>query len=535
MIWHVAKKDFLNNLVSARFLIGFVLCLVLIPFSILINSGDYRDQVRLYQMDRDRAEASVKTVRVYSGLRPEIILPPQPLSIFSQGISGQVGNRIQIWLGEKPLLARGRAAVRDNPFLDAFSSVDFVEIAAVIFSLLALLFSYDAFTKEKESGTLGLLMSNSVGRSRVVAGKVLGILLTLLPVLVFSFVLSAVLILLSKEISFTGLEWTRIALVFLASLVYLSVFVFGGLFVSARSRSSVTSLVLCLFVWIFFVLGVPHVAAYVAESFVRVESRDNLTLVLADLNKQRERLISERRNSLPPPDWDMNWYMSGGQDGYQEVYGNTKSMFDRGRQIAAFSEPLRIDYADRKWAYQKSYLDSLDRQAAAAETISLISPAGIFRLISSALCATDRRAHEAEMVRARAYRESFIGFLRAKNIFASFRWLTAVPPESFRTADELVNLRSGGRFKTLAEYDAWASGEKDFRARFEVLRKVEVPGEKPDDFPYLDISDMPRFPARPRSLRMGLAGSVVGVGILLVESVFLFYLGFIAFLRYDVR
>ena len=535
MIWQLARKDFLNNVVSARFVIGFVLCLVLIPFSILINIDDYREKDRLFQMDRDAAEKIMKQVRVYSGLRPEIVLPPEPLSVFSKGISGQVGNRVKIWLGEKPLLAEGRATVRDNPFLDAFSSVDFVDIAAIIFSLLALLFSYDAFTKEKESGTLGLQMSNSVGRSRLLAGKVLGILLTLLPVLLFSFLLGAVIVLLSRGISFSGLEWTRIALVFAASLVYLSVFVFAGLFASAQSRTSVTSLVVCLFVWVFFVLGIPQVAACAAESFVRVGSRDNLTMVLADLDKSHDEQIEARHKSLPPPDWNMNWYMDGGQDGYQEIYGNSKSQFDRERQLAMFSEPLRVDYADRKWTFQKAYLDGLDRQARSAERISMVSPAGVFRLVASALCTTDRRAHEADMGRTREYRETFIRFLRGKNIFSSFRWITPAPPETFRTADELISLRTGGRFKTLAELNSWWYEQKDFLAGWEVLHKVKIPGETPDEYPNLDVSDMPLFPPPPRSLQMGLEGSVMGVGILLVETIFLFYLGFVAFIRYDVR
>ena len=535
MIWQLAKKDFLNNVFSARFVIGFVLCLVLIPFTILINIDDYREKDRLFQMDRDAAEKIMKQVRVYSGLRPEIVLPPEPLSVFSKGISGQVGNRVNVWLGEKPLLAEGRAAVRDNPFLDAFSSVDFVDIAAIIFSLLALLFSYDAITKEKESGTLGLQMSNSVGRSQLLAGKVLGILMTLLPVMLFSFLLGALIVLFSPGVSFGGLEWTRIAFVFAASLVYLSVFVFAGLFTSARSRTSVTSLVVCLFIWVFFVLGIPHVAVYAAESSVRVGSHDNLTLVLADLNKSRDEQIEARRQSLPSPDWDMNWYMNGGQDGDQEMYGNTRSLFEQDRQLAMFSEPLRIEYADRKWTSQKAYLGSLGRQARSAERISMVSPAGVFRRVASALCTTDRRAHEADLDRSRECREAFVRYLQGKDIFSSFRWITPAPPEPFRTADELIRLRTGGRFNTLAEYEAWASGQKDFWARFEVLRKVEIPGEKPDDYPYLDISDMPRFPPRLRSLRMGLEGSVVGVGLLLVEAIFLFYLGFVAFIRYDVR
>jgi len=535
MILHIAKKEFLNNLLSARFVIGFVLCLVLIPFSLLMNIDDYREKSELYHLDRDAAEARLKSTRVFSGLRPEIVLPPEPLSLFNRGITGQVGNRVKILLGEKPLLAEGRAATRDNPFLDAFFSIDFVDIAAIIFSLLALLFSYDAVTKEKESGTLGLQMSNPVSRAPLLAGKIAGILLTLLPVLFFSFLLGAVIVLLSRDVAFRGLEWTRIGLVAAVSIIYMTVFAFVGLLISARSRSSVTSLVVCLFLWVFFVFLVPNLASYAAESFVRAQPRDNLTRVLADMDKVRDEEISARAKSLPKPDWDMNWYSNGGADGYIENYGCSKSYFEWYRARAILSEPIRLDTADKKWAPQKSYLDSLNRQARAAETIAMISPAGVLRRIASALCGTDRRAHKADMDRTHEYRETFIRYLKGKDIFASFRWFTPTPPETFRTADELIDLRSGGRFKALPEYESWRVEQKDFRAQFEVLRKVKVPGDKPDDFPFIDLSDLPRPPPRPASLRLGLEGSVAGIGLLLVEAIFLFYLSYVAFLRYDVR
>jgi ABC-type transport system involved in multi-copper enzyme maturation permease subunit len=540
MVFQIAKKDFLNNLLSARFIIGFILCLFLIPFSILISIDDYREKDKLFQSDRDATEKAVKQVRVYSGLRPEIFLPPEPLSVFSRGISGQVGNRMKILLGEKPMLAAGQAATRENPFLASFFSVDFVGIAAIIFSLLGLLFSYDAFTREKELGTLRLLMSNPLGRARFLAGKVLGILSTLLPVLVFCFLLSAVLILLSKNLSLSAVDWERIALLAVVSLIYLAVFVFIGLFVSARSKTSVTSLTLCLFLWVFFAFIVPNLSGYFGESFVRVQSRDNLNRVLADLDKEMKKKVEEFANALPEPDSSHYTYLDYWSyvvraDGYKEMYGSTRSIFDRQRQISAYSEPLRIDYADKKWVSQKAYLDSLIRQAQVADLISMISPAGAFRIVASAICATDRNAHERTMDAARTYRETFIGYLRGKDIFRSFLWITAARPESFLTIDAIVAKRTGGEFKTLQAYSAWAVQQKNLFERYRKLTKVKVPGEQPDDYPHLNVNDMPVYPGSRVSLLVELELNIFPLSLLIVEGIFLFYLGYVAFIRYDVR
>jgi ABC-type transport system involved in multi-copper enzyme maturation permease subunit len=535
MIGTLVKKDFLTSLVSPRFVIGFVLCLVLIPFSILINVSNYRDRAAQYRLDRDAAEKAAAEVRVYSQLKPEVVLPPEPLSVFGKGISDQVGNRVKVWLGDQPFLAAGKTAAGDNPFMASFFSVDFVDIAAIIFSLLALIFSYDAFTREKEDGTLKLQMSNALPRSTALAGKLLGIFATLLPVLVFSFLLSAVLVLFARDVVFSAGEWGRIALLFGASLVYLGVFVFIGLLVSARSRSSVASLVVCLLLWVVFVFVVPVVASNFAESFVATASRDNLDRVLKDLDKERDDRTREAYKAQGLPEGWSCWWCSSDRDGVIEVYGSSGADFDVFRRKAMASEPIRLEYADKRWAPQKAYLDSLARQAGAADRLSYASPTGVFRAIASAICRTDLAAHRRQMDRARRYRETFIGWLRGMDVFASFAWLTPTDPASFLTEDQLVERRTGGEFKNEREWEAWAATQKDWTARWGVLNKVKLPGDSPEGFPFLDLSGMPRFPDRPGTLLAGLGPSAVGAGLLLIEAVFLFYLAFIAFIRFDVR
>jgi len=68
MIWKIAKKEFFLNLVSARFVIGFLLCLFLIPFIVTVSIDDYDNRIRVYRVDKANAENSLKYVR---GCPPE--------------------------------------------------------------------------------------------------------------------------------------------------------------------------------------------------------------------------------------------------------------------------------------------------------------------------------------------------------------------------------------------------------------------------------------------------------------------------------
>jgi ABC-type transport system involved in multi-copper enzyme maturation permease subunit len=532
MVWKIAGKEFLLNLISARFVIGFLLCLFLIPFTLTVNIDDYDNQMRVYRVDRANAEANFKEVRVYSQLRPEVVKPPEPLSIFCQGISSNVGNRVKIWLGDKPLFAAGKAAIRDNPLLNSFFSIDFVGIIAIVMSLLALIFTYDTCTREKEDGTLKLLLSNSLSRPKILIGKVLGVYLTLLPIVLFCYILSCILILKSPNISLSIGDWGRVVLLFFASLLYFTVFIFIGLLISARLKSSITSIIVCLFFWVFFIFIVPNLAVYLAQSFRTIQSYDNLQYVLQDLDKEFQHKCDEYAYKLEPPDWYMNWNMTRSSDGMLIITGNTRSSMERYRKLHEFTEPLRIDYAEKKWLLQKAYLDDLDGQKKLAERISLVSPSEVFRLVCASLCRTDVVSHYRFIDRVRRYREQFIDFYKDRKIFSSFIYFTPQPPETFLTADEIVRIRTGGEFKTFDEFKEYF---KTHPVTFVPLRKVEIPGTIFEEYPYLDLSDVPVFQWQSSEMLLDLKQASMKVAALIIVSIVLFYLSFLSFLRYDVR
>ncbi|MDR0794695.1 MAG: ABC transporter permease, partial [Tannerella sp.] len=365
MIWLIAKKDFLLNLISARFVIGFILCMVVIPFTLIVSVDRYKNQLRVHRVYETQIENAKKEIRVYSQVRPTIVVPPVPLSIFSRGISEQIGNTVRIQLGEYPLLPSGNTATRDNPLLNAFFSIDFATVIAILMSLLALVFSYDLFTRERENGTLKVTLANGISRPAFLTGKMLGIVITLVPILLFCFLLGVFVVLLSPSIQFSATDWGGVALLFLSSLLYMVVFILLGMFISTKAQRSSTSIVVSLLSWIWFLFLMPNIAFYLSQSFVKTEMYDNVQFALNDLNsqfgKEQDEKAASIKNELGMTGIS-HWNYNTMGDGTQIMSGCVWETNEFHRRNNTWQEPALIDFADKKWVIQKKYLDGLTHQ-----------------------------------------------------------------------------------------------------------------------------------------------------------------------------
>ena len=518
MIWLITKKDFLLNLISARFIIGFILCLVVIPFTLIVGVDRYKNQMRVYQVYEKEVEDAKKDIRVYSQVRPEIVTPPEALSIFSRGVSDNIGNRVKIQLGEYPLFPQGHSATRDNPLLNAFFSIDFATVIAILMSLLALVFSYDIFTREREEGTLKASLANELSRTTFLTGKLLGILITLVPILLFCFLLGILVIMLSPAVQFSADEWGSVALLFLSSLLYMAVFILLGMFISSKSQRSSTSIVVSLLCWIWFLFLMPNIASYLSQSFVKTEMYDNVQFALKELDDQFWKDYGEKnmelRNEMNIQDFS---YMtsSSSNDGMEIRLGCERKVNEFHRVFNTWKEPVRIDYADKKWAIQKKYLDDLIYQEKVREYIAWLSPAGIFEQIADLQCNTSHASFLRYMERIRVYRESLIRYFRDKKLFESYSYFTPMPenafPEKIDWEQIIASYRETGKFPATTE---------EWQINF---------------YQPLNLDDVPVFEYRGATVASAMNASLGRMAGMLALCVVLLGATVVSFIKYDVR
>ena len=65
----------------------------------VVNVDNYLSQVEIYKIEKEQADKEFKEIRVWSSLRPTVVKEPSVLEIFSNGISGNLGNKNKIYIG----------------------------------------------------------------------------------------------------------------------------------------------------------------------------------------------------------------------------------------------------------------------------------------------------------------------------------------------------------------------------------------------------------------------------------------------------
>ena len=227
-------KELAQNLLTIRFATCVVLSLILVIFGTLVGSQEYHQRLAEYSGLVTREQEKLADVRVYSHLKPVIAKKPNPLLIFNRGYVDQVGNEVQISHRSVPFLASGAGV--DNEMLILFPTFDLIDVVRYVLGLLALLLSFDAISAERESGTLKLVLSNAISRTRVALAKYEGGVLSLLIPLAVSFLIALLFLHLFSPIGLSGEDWLRILIALADAALYLSAMLLVGLCLSSMSR-----------------------------------------------------------------------------------------------------------------------------------------------------------------------------------------------------------------------------------------------------------------------------------------------------------
>jgi ABC-type transport system involved in multi-copper enzyme maturation permease subunit len=437
MLWEVIKKEFHSNIITARFIVGFIICLMLISASTYVAIQDYERRLNDYNVAVREHRDEVVNARVYSEAKPRVDREPSRLSIFNQGMDRRLANTFDAGLSAVPLVCDGKKHGSYNPFLGLFSSIDLTFVFQVVLSLLALLFAYNAISGERENGTLKLMMSNSIPRSSVLIGKYLSAMLSLFWPIAVSVIVALLMIMFSGKVLLTGGDFVRILLMLIVSLLYVSAFYLMGLLISTKTQRTATSLMVAMFVWVFLTLIYPNGAGFLADRAIKSNPGEQEFSQIQELWKEFERDRDKYKGKVIQEYSVRGWSSSGAESGSSSdtlfysisestaMKGNftPASAVDALKQLYQYQEPRRIRVADQTWQIRRQALDdSYGRKQRLTTNILRLSPAAIYDNASAILASTNLSSILDFVDQVREYRRSFIGYLNDQKAFSSESW-----------------------------------------------------------------------------------------------------------------
>lgn len=516
MIWEITKKELLLNLLTFKFTVGTIVCVVLTVVFMPVLASDYQQRLKTYNDNIIRNEAELRKVKVYKNITPTIYRPPTALSVFSEGVEKQLNNSAKIELEALPEIGASRA--EDNLYISIFPILDISLIFKIVISILSLLITYNAISGEREWGTLKLMLSGMVPRYQILIGKLLAALVTLTIPVTVAFIVGVLILLFFPMIDLTIVDWVRIGLMHLTSMIFIAAMCNVGLLFSCLARKSSVSLVLGLFFWIVCLVVIPNVSFYLATHIQPLESEEKLESALG--------LVAEKRDSeLKEVSKNISSRFAGttgtGAFGGMYIAVCDKHGMEHWNKNSILKEPIKIKYADRFLEVKQKYLSNLFKQKYLANNISRMSPIFLYENVMSILAGTDLANSRQFYEKVKLHRKKVIGYIRSKtNNFSTPSYFTIAKEGDWEEHEKILELCRQAQNETERK-EAWEAFFK-----WKEKKYAESPSVVQQDFPrFIYQSDIIK----------SLLSTIPDLTLLVIINVLFFALSLAAFLRYDVR
>jgi len=517
MIWRIAKKEFLLNLITFKFAVGTILCVILVSVFVPVLAKDYQQRLEEYNENVAANEAEIRKVMVYKNILPTVYRPPNVLCVFSEGVEKRLGTSAKISHLDVPEISATSNEV--NPYMSMFPALDVSLILKVVFSALALLVAYNVISGEREQGTLKLILSGTLARHQVLLGKFLAGMMTLIVPVTIVFILALLLLLSFPMIEPTTSNWAGIGLMYIASLLFISAMYNLGLFFSTLVKKSAISLVLGLFAWVIFVVVVPSGSTYLATQIRPLASQEELEgrrVPAMEELRGKSRKVSAEFSHWKGPKSDAD-----GPFGQSYTVVCAKSCLHDASKAYPLLKSLESDYGDSVWRIELSYVDSLVKQNRLARNIARISPISVYENVMSTLAQSDLGSFQSFMDNARAYRNDVIEYIRSKtNNFSSSSYFTICSEREATIYEKKLEA-----VKQAQNENERKKARDDFQQFINETKKGRTT---------LGLKDLPRFTYQP-SVVKSLKRALPDLAMLVFVNVLLFSLSFVAFIGYDVR
>ena len=362
MLLTLIRKEMMHHILSVRFVALLVMCLLLVPLTLHIN---YRN----YLQNRVNYKESLKLSTAETEEKPpdapdpdtevsKLFLEPTPLSVFAKGLEESLPSYLGM---TRNGVKQGSMSLGEAPLSSALGNLDFLFVVSTVFSLLALLFTFDAVAGEREAGTLRITLSNALPRDLFLWSKLMGGYIVFVVPFLVAFLLG-LLLLVSQgfPLGESGI-FLRVLSLTLVSLLYIGVFFAIGTVISTYLDNSKTALIVAFTVWVLAVLIAPRAGFLTAKLIAPTRAIQSVymekTAIRNNLSAEKEQVVVGK---------------------IIETLGTSINFNEDMEKIKEIRAPIDAEYRQKFQeqvnTVEREYQREKKRQESVGETLSRITP-----------------------------------------------------------------------------------------------------------------------------------------------------------------
>ena len=403
-MWHIARRELYDNLHSLRFALTTVLLLALMLTNAVVHLREHPERVQNYRKavanshNELTAHAEDSLYRLAQKGPGRLWKKPSALHFCAEG--GDQFLSYHVWAGYNRwstdtlagfwILSYPSVTPNLRNINPTVTKVDWGFIIGYVLSLVALLFSFDSVSGERERGTLRLALSNSVPRHTVLFGKFLGALISIAIPFTFAVLMNLLVISTSSDVHLGTDAWVRLGIIFCIALLYTCLFLGLGLLVSSRVQRSAVSLIILLLAWVLLVVFMPSTLASIAGGFSQPMSSDE---------------FYERTDKLGDDAWD-EYY-----DRLDEYYSRLEDTRGAPSKKIEIEGEFVMKDAEAQGRIHEEHLTQQIAQVKFARTTTRISPVAIVQHLLEVYAGTGFERHLQFLENVQSYARQFRIFI----------------------------------------------------------------------------------------------------------------------------
>lgn len=324
-----------------------------------------------------------------------VFKPKTLLSLFDFGLDTYTGTSVY-------LEAHHPHEFMFRPVQGYGNMIRFGELSAalvlqLLLPLLIIFITFQTFTKEKETGTLKLLVSQGVSIRSIYLGKVLAYSLIVFAIMVVFFTGLYIVGVYDKTNSVIGDMGLRILLLFFVYVGYLWAFTNLSVWISLKSSSARNALLTLLIFWISTGIIIPKTSANLGETLHPLPS----------MKTYKEAILQDITNGMNPNDTKEK-RLARLKALYLKEYG-----VDSLNQLPLNFEGIQMqegeEYANKVYDFHGAALfKKFELQNRAGSLMSFVAPYIALRNLSMAFAATDWYSFNDFQQKTNTYRRHLI-------------------------------------------------------------------------------------------------------------------------------